>query len=905
VAWLCLKFQVNLAESGLARCGGFVCEAALLGLLLRLLFRSAVARTQEPQAESCRWLILAVASVLLTLPYARPERVGAGDAQDYAEHLADFITQARQGVFPVLVGQSRFAFNGAFNPLRTAPYFQYVGGALSALSFGTLGPFALQNLEIVLSLLAAAFSAYLCLLRLAPRRGWFCLPLALLYVSSPGVLALAYSGDMFPSWLTLPYLPLYAYLLVRLVDEGANYRRLNALAIVMAAIWTAHAPIAMWLTFIAVPIVGWILISATAVSWRHGLLLAGCGLAIFIALAGYEFVSVLELRLPGIPPHFATYTYSSVSVVLAEGWKGFLRPVSANASSLLTDLQLSPGLWLCIIAGLLGWRKGGWGLRVLLLGMACLLTLLLPLPIVAGRVWHALPPWVGRITDQWPMQRFFPILSALAPFAALLAFERARLRRRWITATAVGLLAAGCLWSGLEARKFIWRGYRVAAAPALSRRLIDGQSTVLSVYSYAMLAGLPRYYSHGPVTPDLQLHLLDRDSLAFRGSNQQALLSGAVPSAKTWTTAFRSVAGGAILQPALRLEAGRSYLFHFDFKGIPPPGTLVVTGRDFLREYQLPASGGELAFGAGGSHLPEIGLHIGEHAGGDIVAMHYFSASGQPSQRDFADLKVISYRADDLPFRVISLVPFRVAVKAARGGWMETPRIFIPGYSATVDGKMAAPQRSPDGLVMLRVPAGRSELELRYVGPPLLRAAFWVTLGGWLILLPAWLGRHALDRVLSPSRQRGSRERLPQAAAQRTRRLGLATALVGFYAAIAFLAYGNFRRTQERDVSRHQRAFTIHFPAGRSGQTVNLQTVETPGISGTLLATYLDGDHVRLQFAPANGLRSSTGPVFVNFLAEQEIECGQLPGGVHTLLFNNQLIWRSDEREALLPSALL
>ena len=354
-----------------------------MGLILAPLFRTAAAPS-GPRAESWRWAILTVVSLILTLPYARPERVGAGDAQDYAEHLADFISQVQAGVFPVLVGQSRFAFNGAFNPLRTAPYFQYLGGALNVLSFGVLGTFALQNLEIILSLLAAAFSAYLCLLRLAPWRGWFCLLLAALYVSSPGVLALAYGGDMIPSWLTLPYLPIYAYLLVRIGEREITGRRLVALATVMAANWTAHAPIAMWLSFLAIPVIGVRLALAARVSWRRSLLIGG-GMpgALLPSWPVYEFVAVLSLHLPGIPPLPTPYSLGAGRAVLPANWRELLHPVSANAANLLGDLQLSPGLWICLILGFLGWSKGGWGLRTLSLAALCLLVLLVPVPALS------------------------------------------------------------------------------------------------------------------------------------------------------------------------------------------------------------------------------------------------------------------------------------------------------------------------------------------------------------------------------------------------------------------------------------------------------------------------------------------------------------------------------------------
>ena len=742
-AFLFCAFRLSLPSLGWERIAGLSLEAAILGWMLSHPFRSAGSLGPSRRAEACRWTALAVASLILTLPYARPERVGAGDAQDYAEHLADFIAQVRQGVFPVLVGQSRYAFNGAFNPLRTAPYFQYVGGALSALTFGALEAFALQNLEIILSLVGGAFGAYLCLLRLAPSRGWFCLLLAFLYISSPGILALTYSGDMIPSWLTLPYLPAFAYLIVRLADEGVSARRLGALAAVMAALWTIHAPIAMWLTFLAIPVIVVQLAVLARKSWRRCLLMALSAMGLFAALAGYEFVSVLALRLPGIPPHFATYTLSSVREVLDEGWKGFLRPVSPHASSLLTDLQLSPALWLCLALGLIACRKGGGSLRVLLLAACCLLVLLLPLPVVAGFAWHAMPAWVGRITDQWPMQRFFPILSALAPFAALLACARAWPRRPRLNAWIAAFLLVGAAWSSLEALKFLRRGFRVAALVAHSQQLTGGQSTVLSVYSYAMLGSLPRNFSYGPARLELQLHLLDLESLDIVGTNQEALLSGTVPQERR-KLHFLPVPGGAILESDVRLGPGGTALLVFDFKGPAIPGTLVVSGQHLWREYPLPESSVWRDGGAGLNHDTLVGLHVPETAAPDSVAMRFVAAAGGAPRPVAADLTVIFYRSDDLPLRLDSEIPLRLKVHSPRPAWVETPRIFIPGYRALVAGAALAPERSPDGLVMIRVPAGESEIELDYAGTPWLRRSFWLSLSAWGLLLIAWPCRQRL-----------------------------------------------------------------------------------------------------------------------------------------------------------------
>lgn len=690
----------------------------------------------------------------LTLPYQCSERVGAGDAQDYAEHLADFIVQVRHGVFPVLVGQSRYAFNGAFNPLRTAPYHQYFGGALDGLTFGLLNPFAIQNLEIILSLTAAGFSSYLLLSRLEPRRGWLCLCLALLFVSCPGVLALVFEGDMIPSWLTLPYLPVVVFLIVRVADAGASPKRLVALAVATAAIWWAHAPIAMWLSFIAIPVVAVRLLLDAG--WPDCVFPLAAALGVFAVRAGYEFVSVAQLSLPVIMPKAAAFTGGTVVSLLRESWKGFLHPTMADGSHLLSDLQLSPALWGCLAFSLLGWRRGGWGLRALLLASAALLVLMVPLPSLAGRLWAMLPVWVGQITDQWPAQRFFPILSAIVPFAFLRAWGAlASGQARRLAPVLHGMLVAGCLWGLQDAVKLIELGYRAELPEQLSRRVIEPQNSVFSVYSYAMLGTLPRYYSFGAVSPDLELHLLDPRTLRLKATNQASLLARPPrQQERGGSGSFVPSSDGAVLRPDIQLQPGSNYLLDFRFAAPVPKGTLVLSGKDLWRKFPLPRAGGDRAFGAA-EGWSTINLRLPPNASPTAVHLYFVSANGNPVAARIAALRVVPYQPEDLPFRVVSLIPYRIEAHSAGGGWLETAKIFIPGYRGRVNGETVEVRRSPDGLVMVRIPPGTSQIEIDYPGSGLLRTSFWISLAAWLALPLIWFAWEPLVRLsgrLAPGR---------------------------------------------------------------------------------------------------------------------------------------------------------
>jgi len=82
--------------------------------------------------------------------------------------------------------------------------------------------------------------------------------------------------------------------------------------------------------------------------------------------------------------------------------------------------------------------------------------------------------------------------------------------------------------------------------------------------------------------------------------------------------------------------------------------------------------------------------------------------------------------------------PYRARVTSPASAFLETPRLFLDGYQARVDGRKVAVQRSPNAQVMIPVPAGRSLVELSYRGPGSLRAAYFFSLSCWIALLAWW-----------------------------------------------------------------------------------------------------------------------------------------------------------------------
>jgi hypothetical protein len=99
---------------------------------------------------------------------------------------------------------------------------------------------------------------------------------------------------------------------------------------------------------------------------------------------------------------------------------------------------------------------------------------------------------------------------------------------------------------------------------------------------------------------------------------------------------------------------------------------------------------------------------------------------------DFADFTLEEIDRSALPLQLVQLVPSLICrFDSPQECWLETPRMYIDGYEALVDGKPARVVRSLESLVAVAVPAGNHILELRYPGSRLLHRLFFLALWSW------------------------------------------------------------------------------------------------------------------------------------------------------------------------------
>lgn len=721
----------------------------VMGIALAL-FGLGQCRRLASGRENASAVLLGLVVAALIHPFAYHRMLGSQDAQWYMNTLADFLAQVRAGVFPVFVGQSEHLFNGGVLPVRFAPLFQHYGLLLDLLTLRTLPPPAVQNGVVIASFIGAACSARIMLRRLLPDRPWTTTGLCLLFLSCPGVLAIVHHDDLLMTWTTLPWLPLVFGGCALSLRPGEP-KALPLAATALGLLWWGHAPVALWTTLAVAAIQAARLAALPLRPWPWRELFASG--AMFAGIALYPMISVLAVPVQ-TGAESLDYTATDPGAILhfiQEAFPGILIPLLAQARS-ISDHQLgwSLLLFLCLSVGVLIQRRekmpGRW---LLLLVPAGLQLLLLPVPGVTAKLWSLLPGFLVNPTGTWPMQRLHIIMAAclVCAFATLLRRDRSDVRPS--PAWPFWLLAAGVVWSVLNAIPLVSLRAEQRHASALSIDRTLSENHVLTRYAYLVFGRQPGYYSHGHVEPLYENRFLSMDGWQPIGGNPDAIrdgLAGRVLTEGLLSAALAHRGAPWQISPKFTLAPGQRYVLETRFSQILEPGVLLVNGRNLERIYGLPLYGERFAFGAGPESSPLLPLHTSATSPIDVSLQYVSQQPGSTTDfSHFGTYRWIEVAPDALPIRVTGWIPYQAEVNAPAAAWLETPRMFQPGYRATVDGRSVTPEKSPEGLVAVPVPSGRSTVVLSYHPPVLLQSGYWISLGALLLCA----GYHARGRRTS------------------------------------------------------------------------------------------------------------------------------------------------------------
>ena len=744
---LALLHHAGIVTLSMRACLWLAAGATVLLLVMRVAHLATRAAWPDQPLEIFRWIGVISVTFALMWPFVTADSIGAGDAYWYTIMLADFTTQWRAGVFPVWIGQSEYAFNGAISPLRFAPWFQHWGGMLDLVSFHSLRYTALKNATLVTSALVGGLTAYTCLRAILSRRPWLAVMLAVLWMASPGVLAPLMAGDQYMTFMTLPFVAIVLYGTWRTWahdDRGARW----ALAAGLAGLWLSHTPIALWMClFAGGNYAAKIMIRRT---WRlEPSRLAGLA-GMFLVLGSFPLLSVKALD--NLLPWQVGGGNASAEIVRIFP-RNFL-PIDPHGDALAAYQLGYAALGAFAMTVLLLSVARPRGAIAAVLGACLIAPFVLPVPSITVKIWRGLPRWFVAINNDWPMQRLFLIWAAVIFFGLAIVTAHDRIaRRRWFC-TLLGLaLLGGAIWSWREARKLAWMAHETRLPASKDSLFMAQHNVLLTRYAYTSFARAPAYASHGYMDPYLENRLLNRNTLKVVTTNAEAaaprLSPDEGPSIRHYPRLVQSGVFTAVndnhtdfynLEPPIELMPAIPYALRLEFLHAGEHGVLQIMDARLFREYYLPDSGAgmtrwgpSLAFGSESQNSRIVSLKVD---GPEKVTprLYFITPRRETDTILFARFWLFTYENSQLPVAVESWMPYRARVQAAAPAWLETPRLWQSYWRAQVNGREAAMRRSPQNLVMIPVGPGESHVTLEYRPPWWLQASYWSGLAGWSVV---------------------------------------------------------------------------------------------------------------------------------------------------------------------------
>jgi hypothetical protein len=321
------------------------------------------------------------------------------------------------------------------------------------------------------------------------------------------------------------------------------------------------------------------------------------------------------------------------------------------------------------------------------------------------------------------------------------------------------------------------------------------------------------------------------------------------------------------LSPPLSLQPDTRYRLTLNFLVPPAEATLQLIGPTLFRQYPLPISGYPRGFGMQPGNNPQLTLWTSQSKTEEVRLRVVGQGlnSGPWANRRFAGYKLERIQSTALPIQLESLLPLRAKVNANIAGYLETPRVYIPGYEAEVDGRSVRVQPSPEGMAMVPVPAGQSRIELRYPGPQITRIAFWISFAGWLSV---GLG----SIVLKSSPKLG--DHLITYISRHTRIIFI----VFFASILATTSVWAWVKWTDHRLAVGPVRIRFALPRGETNRQQPLLVTGKPYAGTFIYVAYHDAEHIRIGVDVWGLLGYQSEPIRTDYFADHEvvIEAGSL-----------------------------
>ena len=674
--------------------------------------------------------------------------IGGSDAKWYQYILHDAIIQLNNGLFPNYLGQSQYAFFG--ETYVRAPYYLFLGQALNAVTLNSLSSLHIQHLTVICSALLGAYLFYFLLSRLAPNLRWAAVCFAYFYVSCPGVLGIIHNRlDMYFSYMTLPFIPLAFYGLIKAYSDRENNGYVIT-GVALSLVWMAHPPIAVWTSAVCV-----LFLVIQILSLKRGIGGIVTIGSVVLLLNLWQFVSVFELQLTEIPLNLRNFV-KIVTGILRSDFPASLFPLNYAMKvpgTTIPYLQLGYALWFAIGLGILVSATAQRSALVisLLCCLTCLFLFLYPVPLLGNYLWDALPRQVKTMMAFWPQQRLYIVIAALSCFVGMLALAHiARNSSKWTRNAAFVAIALSVFWN-MHQVQYVQAPERTGIS---NSALWSADRNPYFFGRYVVVGSVEKMPFEGEYDPLLKNGLLDSDKKRIDGFDNETVL------VRKCLDDQRTASRQQLFEPdsdepfSVSVKNGRPATRNLGNLNVPgqatqfvlclklanfnsgsknrrsPLFTFRLVGNDVnvMHQLKLDADGGERFV-----LLPFYG--VPRNAG--PLRIEIAANASEDTSLTVSQYGVLAYSAVDLPIKIDAYTPYRSTVTApSENGYLEVFKQYLPGYRARVNDEGTTVLESPDSTVLIPLRnKGANRIELSYAGTITMRVTFVISLVAWLLVL--------------------------------------------------------------------------------------------------------------------------------------------------------------------------
>lgn len=645
----------------------------------------------------------------------------SSDSRWYLYFLHDALLQFQQGIFPHYVGQSVFAFFGT--PSVRAPYYLMFGGLLDFLTFHHFNALFIQHLTVLVSAFAGAFLSYFLMTRLAPTLRWYAVALSFLYISCPGVMGEIFVFTTYHAFMTVPYIPIVIYGLIR-TYQTENFFSCIITAAALSLIYMTHPPIALWVTAICIIFyLLWFLFTGPS---KRKFLLPLLTFSLLLLLCLWQFTSIFSLNLAN--EYVGNLKADFIVTILKSDLPYVFLPLGWKTGGTTPFIQLGYALWLIIFYGLIqtAYNLHQSIVRILLVCVLFIVLLNFPWPFTQF-LWNIIPQIIKNTAC--PMQRVYFVLPVLACFIGILT-----LKHKFTFTLCLFVL---CIWNIGQIQYFfqVLQNSQNDVTSTLSSKLVAFQSQYLSLSSEAIQERVPEGY----YDPMLEVKLLDSEKLPIDTfDNKQIVIKKCFGD---------KIEKQAHLKPLVSLN-------HFVFSKATESESFAEINLSAHKKYffcfQPKYNNLTSVFlvSSGFTTIPYIDINQKIK----IVVVPFYSSVTQKSsmyiQRpnpetgtlEIKKMGITTYSANDyahLPIQIISFIPFKATVNTnKKDTYLSLSKLYLQGYQAIVNGSIVPVLQTENHQVMIPLKSkGLNRIELVYIGTKLMRITFCISSIAWLTLI--------------------------------------------------------------------------------------------------------------------------------------------------------------------------